>query len=129
MRIQQNCASLKHEYACPLALNPRLTLAARGCYRSEWAVNQHRDSCALYVGFDSLSSYFAVAENEAIGRVKFSSMQAGTAPPPFPPPRPLAPGTPGKPAPPPQLSTPDAGGARAQKMIQPCGPPPPKEEE
>mmetsp|Transcript_13305 Transcript_13305/g.40328 ORF Transcript_13305/g.40328 Transcript_13305/m.40328 type:complete len:88 (+) Transcript_13305:142-405(+) len=56
----------------------------------EWAVNQHRDSHALYVGFDSLSSFFSIAENEAIGRVKFSSLQ---------------------------------------KMIQPCGPPPPKEDE
>ena len=76
MRIQQNCASLKHEYACPLALNPRLTVAARGCYRSEWAVNQHRDSYALYTGMDSLSMFFAVAENESVGRVKFSCLQA-----------------------------------------------------
>ena len=58
--------------------------------RSEWGVNQHRDSLALYVGFDSLSHYIAVAENESIGRVKFNCMQ---------------------------------------KMIQPCGPPPPKEED
>ncbi len=43
--------------------------------RSEWAVNQHRDSCALYVGFNPLSSFFAVAENESIGRVKFSCLQ------------------------------------------------------
>jgi len=42
---------------------------------SEWAVNQHRDSHALYVGFDSLSMFFAIAENEAIGRVKFNSLQ------------------------------------------------------
>eukprot|EP00326_Haptolina_ericina_P004698 CAMPEP_0181223442 /NCGR_PEP_ID=MMETSP1096-20121128/30531_1 /TAXON_ID=156174 ORGANISM="Chrysochromulina ericina, Strain CCMP281" /NCGR_SAMPLE_ID=MMETSP1096 /ASSEMBLY_ACC=CAM_ASM_000453 /LENGTH=87 /DNA_ID=CAMNT_0023316329 /DNA_START=19 /DNA_END=282 /DNA_ORIENTATION=+ len=56
----------------------------------EWAVNQHRDSLALYVGYDPLSQYFAVAENESVGRVKFSSLQ---------------------------------------KMIQPCGPPPPKEDE
>lgn len=56
----------------------------------EWAVNQHRDSLALYVGFDSLAQYIAVAENESIARVKFNSLQ---------------------------------------KMIQPCGPPPPKEDE
>ena len=43
---------------------------------SEWAVNQHRDSLALYVGYDPLSQYFAVAENESVGRVKFSSLQA-----------------------------------------------------
>jgi hypothetical protein len=44
---------------------------------SEWAVNQHRDSLALYVGNDSLSQYFAVAENESVGRVKFSALQVG----------------------------------------------------
>ena len=42
---------------------------------SEWGVNQHRDSLALYVGFDSLSQYIAVAENESIGRVKFNCLQ------------------------------------------------------
>ena len=41
----------------------------------EWAVNQHRDSLALYVGFDSLTQYIAVAENESISRVKFNSLQ------------------------------------------------------
>mmetsp|Transcript_51041 Transcript_51041/g.101559 ORF Transcript_51041/g.101559 Transcript_51041/m.101559 type:complete len:88 (-) Transcript_51041:266-529(-) len=56
----------------------------------EWGVNQHRDSLALYVGFDSLSQYIGIAENESIGRVKFNCLQ---------------------------------------KMIQPCGPPPPKEED
>jgi hypothetical protein len=43
--------------------------------RSEWGVNQHRDSLALYVGYDSLSSYIAIAENESIGRVKFNALQ------------------------------------------------------
>ena len=46
---------------------------------SEWAVNQHRDSYALYCGVDSLSMFFAVAENESIGRVKFSCLQASAA--------------------------------------------------
>ena len=58
--------------------------------RSEWGVNQHRDSLALYAGFDSLSHHIAIAENESVGRVKFNCLQ---------------------------------------KMIQPCGPPPPKEED
>ena len=52
----------------------------------EWAVNQHRDSLALYVGHDSLAQYIAIAENESVARVKFNALQ---------------------------------------KMIQPCGPPPP----
>ncbi len=38
--------------------------------RFEWAVNMHRDSYASYVGHPPLSAYFAVAENESIGRVK-----------------------------------------------------------
>ncbi len=42
---------------------------------SEWGVNQHRDSLALYVGFDPLSQYIAIAENESIGRVKFNCLQ------------------------------------------------------
>ena len=76
------------EGTAPCKRHPLTLLCAREC--SEWAVNQHRDSLALYVGFDSLSHYIAVAENESVGRVKFNAMQ---------------------------------------KMIQPCGPPPPKEDE
>ena len=83
----------------------------------DWAVNQHRDSYALYVGMDSLSMYFAIAENESVGRVKFSCLQVGahavSDPPEF--------------SPAPSLTTPPPPGA--QKMIQPCGPPPPKEDE
>ena len=45
------------------------------CVCSEWSVNQHRDSLALYVGFDPLTQYIAVAENETIGRVKFNCLQ------------------------------------------------------
>ena len=46
----------------------------------DWAVNQHRDSYALYVGMDSLSMYFAIAENESVGRVKFSCLQVAPTP-------------------------------------------------
>jgi hypothetical protein len=85
-----NCAPLER-LPLPLAASvPHATLRTVRRARSEWAVNQHRDSLALYVGFDSLSHYIAVAENESIGRVKFNCLQ---------------------------------------KMIHPCGPPPPKEDE
>ena len=47
--------------------------------RSEWGVNQHRDSLALYVGFDSLTQYIAVAENESVGRVKFNCLQVSAS--------------------------------------------------
>ena len=43
--------------------------------RSEWAVNIHRDSFASYCGHHGTLSYFAVAENESIGRVKYNFMQ------------------------------------------------------
>jgi hypothetical protein len=60
--------------ACPPSAR---TLSSFGACldRSEWAVNQHRDSLALYVGFDSLSQYISIAENETIGRVKFNALQ------------------------------------------------------
>lgn len=43
--------------------------------RFEWAVNIHRDSYASYIGHHPLLSYFAIAENESIGRVKYNMMQ------------------------------------------------------
>ncbi|KAF9915632.1 hypothetical protein BX616_005695 [Lobosporangium transversale] len=38
----------------------------------EWGVNQARDSYASYVGHYPMISYFAVAENESIARIKFN---------------------------------------------------------
>ncbi|GMH40743.1 hypothetical protein BSKO_08647 [Bryopsis sp. KO-2023] len=43
--------------------------------RFEWALNTHRDSYASYIGHHSQLCYFAVAENESIGRVKYNLMQ------------------------------------------------------
>lgn len=43
--------------------------------RFEWAVNIHRDSYASYIGHHNMVSYFAVAENESVGRVKYNLMQ------------------------------------------------------
>lgn len=57
--------------------------------RWEWAVNQQRDSLASYMGHFSMLEYFAIAENESIGRIKYNLLQ---------------------------------------KMIRPCGNPPPTEE-
>lgn len=42
---------------------------------SEWAVNQHRDSYASHLGHQDLLSYFAVVQNEAIGRARFNMME------------------------------------------------------
>jgi len=43
--------------------------------RFEWAVNIQRDSYASYVGHYPLLAYFAVAENESIGRERYNFMQ------------------------------------------------------
>jgi len=42
--------------------------------RFEWAVNIHRDSYASYVGHHPMLA-FAIAENEAIGRVRYNFLQ------------------------------------------------------
>ena len=42
---------------------------------SEWLVNQHRDSYASYIGHHALISYFAVAQNESVARVKFEFVE------------------------------------------------------
>ncbi len=57
--------------------------------RSEWVVNHHRDSMASHIGHSDMLAYCAVAEGEAIGRVKHTMLE---------------------------------------KMLQPCGPPPPRTE-
>jgi len=43
--------------------------------RFEWAVNIHRDSYASFVGHHALVSYLALAENESIGRQKYTCLQ------------------------------------------------------
>lgn len=41
----------------------------------EWLTNQHRDSCASYMGHADMLSYFALAENESKARVRFNLME------------------------------------------------------
>ncbi|EGF76608.1 hypothetical protein BATDEDRAFT_14855 [Batrachochytrium dendrobatidis JAM81] len=36
----------------------------------EWVQNQHRDTYASYLGHRTLMNYFAVAENESLGRLQ-----------------------------------------------------------
>lgn len=52
----------------------------------EWLTNQHRDTYASFLGHYDQLSYYAVAQNESIGRTRLQFWQ---------------------------------------KMVQPCGPPPP----
>jgi splicing factor 3B subunit 5 len=41
----------------------------------EWAVNQHRDTVASYIGHNDLLSYFAVAQNDSVGRVRYQLLE------------------------------------------------------
>ncbi|KAG6764570.1 hypothetical protein POTOM_032044 [Populus tomentosa] len=43
--------------------------------RFEWAVNIQRDSYASYIGHYPMLAYFALAENESIGRERYNFMQ------------------------------------------------------
>lgn len=45
---------------------------------SEWAVNIQRDSYASYVGHYPMLAYFALAENESIGRERYNFMQVNS---------------------------------------------------
>lgn len=38
---------------------------------SDWLTHQHRDTCASIVGHSTLTSFLALADNEATGRIKF----------------------------------------------------------
>jgi splicing factor 3B subunit 5 len=41
----------------------------------EWLVNIHRDSYASYLGHHNMAAYFALVQNEAIGRVRYEFLQ------------------------------------------------------
>lgn len=56
-------------------LYPFSCLNSHLCVYSEWAVNIQRDSYASYVGHYPILAYFAIAENESIGRERYNFMQ------------------------------------------------------
>merc|ERR1712193_175828 len=41
----------------------------------DWLLQIHRDSLVSYIGHHTLASYFALAQNDSIGRAKFRFMQ------------------------------------------------------
>lgn len=41
----------------------------------EWAVNQHRDTLASHIGHHDMLSYFAVAQNDSVGRVRYQLLE------------------------------------------------------
>ena len=74
--------SLQPACASPWLSNPACFLQAKyvgtghaDLTRWEWAVNVHRDSYASYIGHHPQMAYFAVAENESIGRKKYEFLQ------------------------------------------------------
>lgn len=44
---------------------------------SEWLTNQHRDTYATHLGHHDQLAYFAVAQNDAVGRVKYQLLEVG----------------------------------------------------
>lgn len=41
----------------------------------EWATNQHRDTYASHVGHYDQLSYFSVAQNESVGRMRLEMLE------------------------------------------------------
>mmetsp|Transcript_4402 Transcript_4402/g.4176 ORF Transcript_4402/g.4176 Transcript_4402/m.4176 type:complete len:89 (-) Transcript_4402:352-618(-) len=41
----------------------------------EWATNQHRDTLSSHIGHYDQLSYYAVAQNESIGRVRMQMLE------------------------------------------------------
>eukprot|EP00296_Roombia_truncata_P009895 JP448542.1.p2 GENE.JP448542.1~~JP448542.1.p2 ORF type:complete len:86 (+),score=17.55 JP448542.1:41-298(+) len=41
----------------------------------EWAINQHRDTYASSIGHHSMLGYGAIAQNESLGRMKYTFLQ------------------------------------------------------
>ena len=71
MRISRNSAPW-HLVALSLRILDLLFV-----YFSEWLTHQHRDTLSSIVGHPTLASYLAIAENEAIGRIKLEMTEVG----------------------------------------------------
>lgn len=41
----------------------------------EWASNQHRDTIASHIGHHDMLCFFAVAQNDAVGRVRYQLLE------------------------------------------------------
>jgi len=44
-------------------------------FSSEWVTNHHRDSLASHIGHHDMTAYFAVAQNDAVGRVRYQLLE------------------------------------------------------
>jgi splicing factor 3B subunit 5 len=75
------------------------------CVR-EWLTHQHRDTLASIVGHPTLTSYLSIADGVAVGRTKFEMMEVSFS-----------------------CGSHIHRSRSLQRMLQPCGPPPSKDEE
>lgn len=80
---------------------------------SEWITHQHRDTYASIIGHPPLLSYVSVADGESIGRAKFEMCEVRDSV---------------------KLASRSAlslltGLPDIQRMLQPCGPPPAREDD
>ena len=50
--------------------DPAITIIFIFYHHSDWVTNQHRDTYASHVAHYDQLSYYAVAQNESIGRVR-----------------------------------------------------------
>jgi len=41
----------------------------------EWVTHHHRDSYSSYISHYPLSAYFAIAQNESVGRLRYEFLQ------------------------------------------------------
>jgi hypothetical protein len=57
--------------AMPLSHNSILLFAPN----SEWLTNQHRDTYATHLGHHDQLAYIAVAQNDAVGRVRYQMLE------------------------------------------------------
>lgn len=53
---------------------PHLVIVYACLTCSEWATNQHRDSIASHLGHSDIINFFAVAQNQSQGRVRYELM-------------------------------------------------------
>lgn len=74
---------------------------------SEWLTHQHRDTLSSIVGHPTLLSYLAIADGEAIGRVKFEMTEVCAR----------------------SFLPLGKFSLHTQRMLQPCGPPPKKDDD
>lgn len=68
------------EHSLPLSFAPLpyplLTLPPPSQNKhSEWLTNQHRDTYATHLGHHDQLAYIAVAQNDAVGRVRYQMLE------------------------------------------------------